>query len=78
MDLICESGGRLIMTEFKSGETIAGDYFPPLHKLSEQSSASVNQTEIIKRLIYGGDTRQQRSKVNVIPWSYIVTVPWCG
>ena len=78
VDLICESGGRLIMTEFKSGETIAGDYFSPLHKLSEQSSASVNQTEIIKRLIYGGDTRQQRSKVNVIPWSNIVTVPWCG
>jgi predicted AAA+ superfamily ATPase len=78
VDLVCESGEKLILTELKSGETIASDYFSPLHKLSGQSSASINQTEIIERLIYGGDTGQQRSKVNVIPWSGIVTVPWDG
>ncbi|MBN2319229.1 MAG: ATP-binding protein [Acidobacteria bacterium] len=76
VDLICESGDKLIMTEFKSGETIARDYFSPLHKLSRQSSASANRTEIIERLIYGGDTSQQRSEVNVNPWSDIVKLPW--
>ena len=78
VDLVCECGDKLILTEFKSGETITSDYFSPLHKLSKQTAAVANQLETIERLIYGGDTGQQRSLASVIPWSDIVTVPWCG
>jgi len=63
-DLVLEEGDGLVITEIKSGQTIAGEAFASLQKTRKILG------ERVKRmcLIYGGTERQQRSEVKVLSY----------
>jgi hypothetical protein len=72
VDVVLEEGGQLTPIEIKSGETITGDYFTGLTywtKLPLKTSGK-------KWLIYGGDQRQTRQGVEILPWQQLgKTIP---
>ena len=67
VDLLIDHGTCLSPLEIKSGQTINRDYFKGLdfwRKLARDTTGPA-------WLIYGGDTRQIRSDVTVLPWNEI-------
>ena len=63
VDLIIEQGGQFSAVEIKSGMTLSSDQFKGLKYWNVLSS---NEGKSI--LIYGGDQKQQRDTVEVLPW----------
>ncbi|WP_457664997.1 ATP-binding protein [Thiolapillus sp.] len=64
VDLLIDHGTRLSPLEIKSGQTINKDYFKGLafwQKLAGEMAGKA-------WLVYGGDSRQIRSDVTVLPW----------
>ena len=64
VDLLIDHGTHLSPLEIKTGQTINQDYFKGLNfwrKLAGETSGQA-------WLVYGGDTRQSRSDVTVLPW----------
>jgi predicted AAA+ superfamily ATPase len=67
VDFVEERGSRLQAIEVKSGTTINSDYFAGLRffqKLAEESRPRLV-------LLYGGDSSQNRSGVDVVSWKNI-------
>ena len=67
VDLVMEEGGQLTPVEIKSGGTITKDYFTGLNywtKLPLKMSGR-------KWLIYGGEQRQSRQGVEILPWKLL-------
>ena len=67
----------MILTEVKSGSTVAGDWLGPLQRLAE----SIRETEktrraVEPRLVYGGDQAYARRGVQVIPWGRLHEHEW--
>jgi hypothetical protein len=59
-----EEGELLHAAEIKSGKTVMPDAFTALryfHDIASTAGGSLS-------LVYGGDSRQDRSEVRVIPW----------
>ena len=61
-DLLLEAGGGIAAIEAKSGSTVSGDFFAPLHKVAELVPNVVSKT-----VVYGGNTRQERSDSAAVP-----------
>ncbi|MEZ5330740.1 MAG: ATP-binding protein [Thermoanaerobaculia bacterium] len=76
VDLIIDSGDRLTAVEAKSGATVAGDFLRPLALLREVLTERTPQLEVDARLVYGGETRQDRTTASVLPWREIQSVDW--
>jgi hypothetical protein len=70
------AGDRGFGVEMKSGATLAGDFFRPLLELRERVAAELPHIEFVPRLVYGGDRRETRSGVEVVPWSEIQSMDW--
>ncbi|MEW7983532.1 MAG: ATP-binding protein [Candidatus Sedimenticola endophacoides] len=64
VDLLIDHGTHLSPLEIKSGQTINKDYFKGLEFWKKLAAETAGQAW----LIYGGDTRQTRSDVTVLPW----------
>jgi uncharacterized protein len=64
VDLVMEESERLHAAEIKSGKTIMSDAFAGLRYFREITAASGGSLS----LIYGGDMRQDRTDIRVIPW----------
>jgi len=67
VDLLIDQGTHLSPLEIKSGQTINKDYFKGLdfwRKLAGETAGKA-------WLVYGGDARQNRSDVTVLPWHEI-------
>ncbi|MFM8420957.1 MAG: ATP-binding protein [Verrucomicrobiota bacterium] len=63
VDLLLEVGpGRLLAMECKSGQTVAGDWFPPLAKLAGLMPS------LRGAVVYGGDASQTRTSFAVCAW----------
>ncbi len=67
MDLLIDHGTHLSPLEIKSGQTINKDYFKGLNFWRKLAG----ETTDTAWLVYGGDTRQTRSVVTVLPWHEI-------
>ena len=63
-DLVSDEGDGLVITEIKSGQTIAGEAFASLQKTRKILGERVKRMY----LIYGGTERQQRSDVEVLSY----------
>lgn len=64
IDLIADSGGRLMPVEIKSGQTINRDFFQNIeHWMSLAGQAAEHPT-----LIYGGDEGTMRREVRILDW----------
>lgn len=64
VDLLFEQGNQLHPVEIKSGATIVSNMFKNIKKWKELSGDSCGPL----RLIYGGEQRQQRTDIEIIPW----------
>ncbi len=75
LNLVVEADEGVIGVEVKSGATVASEFFKGLEafvgRAPEGGGASAKA-----RLLYGGDTGQQRSAVDVIPWREIQSRSW--
>ncbi len=72
IDLLVEQGQGLLAVEAKSGMTVAGDWFANLRKFATLHP----ERQISSRLVYGGDTVQDRSDVEVVPWREVAMRAW--
>ena len=67
VDLLIESGGKLMPIEIKSGQTVNRDYFKTIERWTELAGAmATNPT-----LIYAGDDKQSRRGVRVLGWRQV-------
>ncbi len=67
VDVVIDTGEKLIAVEMKSGQTIASDFFRGLDswvRISGDASAK-------PWLVYGGSERQSRAQAEVLPWMEI-------
>jgi len=70
VDLLIESGGKLMPIEIKSGQTVNRDYFKTIERWTELAGAmATNPT-----LIYAGDDKQSRRGVRVLGWRQVEEV----
>jgi predicted AAA+ superfamily ATPase len=67
VDLLVDHGNSLSPLEIKSGQTINRDYFKGLDFWQKLAGESAGKAW----LVYGGDTRQTRSNVTILPWNKI-------
>lgn len=63
-DIVFEEGDWLVITEIKSGQTIAGEAFGSLQKTRKILGERVRRMY----LVYGGTERQQRSEIEVLSY----------
>jgi len=64
VDLLIDLGAHLSPLEIKSGQTINKDYLKGLEFWKRLANDNTGKTW----LVYGGDSRQIRSDVTVLPW----------
>ena len=76
IDLLVERGAEdLIAVECKSGATVHSEFFAHLTAF-EVPALGPEPVRIERRLLYGGDTSQQRTAARVVPWSGVQEVAW--
>jgi hypothetical protein len=78
VDLVLDRGRDLIAIEVKSSQTIASDSFSPLHAFAASFSGGRQRRRVNRVIVYGGETRQDRSDVTVLPWSEVSAFDWVG
>lgn len=71
IDLLLHKGGRLLPIEIKSGRTINPNFFDGLKYFQNLSGAAPEDSY----LVYGGETRQQRSMATVLGWQHLGDIP---
>jgi len=76
VDLLLEEGGRLTAVEVKSAATVASDFFGPLGKFGAWVQEQQADAEYVARVVYGGETAQRRSGVDVVPWRELHERVW--
>ena len=70
VDVLAESGARLLPVEIKAGATLADDWFKGLDRWTELAGRHAGRG----CLIYGGDDAWTRHGVEVVPWRAIADV----
>ena len=70
VDVLVDQGLALVPLEIKSGQTISSDYFTALRKWLAWAGPEAGQPY----LVYGGDERQTRADVEVVPWRGVAGV----
>lgn len=76
LDLLLELGERLIAVEAKSGQTVAGDFFSNLERLPDELPEEYARRSREARVVFGGDTRERRREIDVVPWQQLSEVSW--
>jgi len=76
VDLLVETGDRVIATEIKSGQTIAADYFANLRKLATWQPHILTGRSIENRVVFGGSPGQRCRDIQVIPWNEVKDHAW--
>lgn len=67
VDIIAEKGQQLLPIEIKAGATIASDWLQGIEKWAQLAGEAAGDPW----LVYGGDQRQSRRSVEVLPWRQI-------
>ena len=67
VDVVAEHADGLMPVEIKSGATIASDWLTDLRAWVELAGSAAEGPT----LVYGGDRRQSRSGVDVLPWGQV-------
>lgn len=70
-DLLIDRPDRMTVVEIKAGQTVTTDLLSPARRIRELLSA-IRRTEAV--VVYGGDARQDRSDVQLVPWNDLYTV----
>lgn len=70
VDILIDKGLTLEPVEIKSGQTITVDSFAGLRKFCSLAGETAGRA----RLLYGGNERQERHDVTVLPWAEVTDV----
>lgn len=70
VDVVIDKGLTLEPLEIKSGQTVSTDSFAGLRKFCKLAGETAGRA----RLLYGGNERQMRQDVDVIPWADVAGV----
>ena len=62
--------------ETKSSRTVAPDFFRGLAALTALLESERRRRSLRRIVVYGGEERQQRTGVTVLPWSMIDRHDW--
>lgn len=76
VDLLIDLGDRFIAVETKSGQTVAGDFFANLERLTTELPEAFAERSLEARVVYGGDTPQRRREIDVVPWHQLKDRSW--
>jgi hypothetical protein len=76
LDLVAEAGERVYGVEVKSGATLAPDFFRGPALFAERVNRTLPHIQPVPRLVYGGDRRETRTGVDVVPWGEVQNVEW--
>lgn len=76
VDLVSETAGGWLLTEAKSGATVAGDFTTAVDQLATGARAGGAHPSVTPRVIYGGAVRHSRQGTDIVPWSDIDTLAW--
>lgn len=76
VDLLVDRGSDIRGVECKSGATVASDALRNLMSLEPALGAQQPLGRGV--LVYGGDERQRRTGVDIVPWSAVSDVDWFG
>lgn len=76
VDLLVDRGSDIRGVECKSGATVASDAFAGLAALHDALGGAANVGRGV--LVYGGDSRQRRTRADVVPWNGLGRVDWFG
>jgi hypothetical protein len=71
-----EDSGSVIAVEAKSGQTVAGDFIRGLRVFDAVLDSAGINWRVVRRVVFGGATRQRRTDVDILPWSSIDRVTW--
>jgi hypothetical protein len=78
VDLVLEAESALALIESKSGATVPNDALAALQRAAELARRASDARSIEAVLVYGGDARQARTGLTVLPWSGLAKGPWAG
>lgn len=73
-DLLVESADGLIVVEAKAGGTVTPDLLSPARRIADVLGKRVSG---VPRVVYGGESRQERSDCLLMPWKAIPPADWC-
>lgn len=75
VDLVSVSGREVLLTEVKSGATVASDFTHAVERLADGLLTRDTDMAITTRVVYGGSTRQTRGRTQIVPWHEIDATP---
>lgn len=70
VNLLIDRGTELVPVEVKSGQTVNRDFFTGLERWREIAGEAAGRGWVV----YGGDRRESRTEVEVVPWERIGTL----
>ena len=76
LDLVAEAGDRVYGVEVKSGATVVPDFLRGPSAFADAVARHLPHVRPVSRVVYGGDRREQRGGVEVIPWFDMQAVEW--
>ena len=76
LDLVAEAGDRVYGVEVKSGATVVPDFLRGPSAFADTVARHLPHVRPVSRVVYGGDRREQRGGVEVIPWFDMQAVEW--
>lgn len=71
-DVLIDRPDRMTVIEIKAGQTVTSDLLSPARRIRELLSA-LKKTDAV--VVYGGDARQERSDVQLLPWNHVAELP---
>lgn len=76
IDILLQSGNRLIACEVKSGATLHTSFLKNLHQFADRTETLSSKPELELRLVYGGERTQRRSGIDCLGWREIHQMKW--
>jgi hypothetical protein len=73
-DLLVEGSSGLVIVEAKAGATVTPDLVSPARRIAAVLGARARG---VPRIVYGGDSRQERSDCLLLPWNAMPPGEWC-
>ena len=73
-DLIVETANQQIVVEVKSSQSFANSLASSAFRVKSDLDSSGTKSEV--RVIYGGDTSQERSDLTLVAWKDLTTQDW--
>lgn len=78
VDIVVETGRNILAVETKSARTVVADFFAGLETLAALIGSERRGRQLRRVVVYGGEDRQQRTGVTVLPWSMVDRHDWTG